>query len=180
MRMKPTRTVVVLYENDSAQKQAVGFCDELVMRFWENCSFDIYWTSFRDLENNTAAQDSKTKTATADIIVFAAEPTGELPLEVALWMQESLAGRNEREGALVGLFKPGESSVRDCHCRIMAHRHGLDYWTEMPREVFQTIPDSPDWYERRAGQVTSVLDDILRQQTPQPKLWELARPRAQS
>ena len=170
--MKPTWSVVVVYESEVVRKRAMDFCDELVVRFWGSWGFDIYWSSFADLGSAAAAELGKRKVAQADIVVVSAEAGGEFPMEFDGWLQESLAARNEKEGALVGLFTPGESGARDGYCRNLAHSHGMDYWTELPRELAQPQPDSPEWCERRAGQVTSVLDEILQQSGTPPRLWQ--------
>jgi hypothetical protein len=73
----------------------------------------------------------------------------------------------------VGLFTGSGNSERDACCRALAHHHGLDYWTEVPRTLHQPQPDSPEWCERRAGHVTMVLEEILRQPKPPAKIHSL-------
>jgi hypothetical protein len=41
----------------------------------------------------------------------------------------------------------------------------MDYVTQLPQDIARSMPDSLDSYTERADQVTSLLDDILRQQT---------------
>ena len=40
----------------------------------------------------------------------------------------------------------------------------MDYLTHVPQDIARAIPDSLDSYSKRADQVTSLLDEILRQQ----------------
>ena len=43
---KVTWSVVVVYEDGAARERAVGFCDQLVSRFWGKCEFDLSWWPF--------------------------------------------------------------------------------------------------------------------------------------
>ncbi len=87
------------------------------------------------------------------------------------WLQQ----RGDREGTLVGLMAPSEEypggeGQKHYYLRNAAHRGALDYLTHIPQDISRPIPDSLDSYTARADQVTSLLDDILRQQTVPPNL----------
>jgi hypothetical protein len=59
---------------------------------------------------------------------------------------------------------PGKSYLRH-----IALRAGMDFATGLPESLEDPIPDSPEVYNDRAAQVTSVLDGILHQ--PAPPRW---------
>jgi hypothetical protein len=76
---------------------------------------------------------------------------------------------------LVGLMEPGADAgnregQKHHYLRKVAHHGAMDYLTTVPPDTCFSIPDSLDSYTERADQVTSLLDDILRQQAPPPSL----------
>ena len=84
--------------------------------------------------------------------------------------------RGEREGAIVGLVteKPapamGVASLKEVYLRHTAHRARMDYLSHVVPTELRAMPDSLDAFRQRAGQVTSVLDQILHKHTPPPPL----------
>jgi hypothetical protein len=46
----------------------------------------------------------------------------------------------------------------------------MDYLTQLPHDIVHEVPDSIDFYTKRAEQMTTVLDGILHQQAPPPHL----------
>ena len=172
LETKATWSVVVVYENPTTQSRAVGFCDELVGRFWKDLQFDMDWWSFDHLATVDSAREAAEKAARADLIIFAASPEGDFPLAVKAWMQVWLSQRGDREGKLVALLDPrgsakGKEGHKHQHLRNAAHHAAMDYLTEVPEDISLAISESLDAYTERAGHVTSLLDDILRRQ-PQP------------
>ena len=119
--------------------------------------------------------DAYNKAATADMILFSMSSAGDLPHEVKLWIERWLNRRSEREGALIGLVtdrpaNPFEiASLKEVYLRHTAHRAKMDYLSHEIPTARKAIPDSIDSYNRRAGQMTSVLDQILRNQ-PTPSI----------
>jgi hypothetical protein len=90
---------------------------------------------------------------------------------VQTWLNQ----RRDREGMLVGLLDPlDDPASREGpkhHClRNAAHRGAMDYLTHVPQHISFSIPDSLDSYTQRADQVTSLLNDVLHQQSPPPNL----------
>jgi len=165
--------VVVVYEDAAARDRAVAFCDQLVGRFWNRFEFEVNWWSFAHLEAATSAHDSAGQAAQADLVIFAAAPEGDFPSSVPAWLETWIDQRADREGMLVGLMEAAESlgplqSQKHHYLRHAAHRGAMDYLTQVPDEISRTIPDSLDSYSQRAGQVTSLLDDILHQPVPPP------------
>ncbi len=175
LQTKAAWSVVVVYEDSAARERAVGFCDQLVGRFWAKCEFDVSWWPFAMLEETRAAKEAAEKAAGADLILFSATPEGDFPLAVKAWIEAWLNQRGEREGMLVGLMEPladpaGREGLKH-HClRNAAHRGAMDYLTHVPQDISLSIPDSLECYTKRADQVTSLLDDILHQQPPPPSL----------
>jgi hypothetical protein len=161
-----------VYEDPATQSRAAGFCDELVGRFWKDLEFDVGWWSFDHLQTVDSAREAADKAARADLIVFAASREGDFPVAVKAWIEVWLGQRGDREGKLVALLDPkgigeGKEGRRHQHLRNAAHHAAMDYLTEVPEDISLEISESLDSYTERAGQVTSLLDDILRRQ-PQP------------
>jgi hypothetical protein len=163
-------SVVVVYEDAATRERAVTFCDQLVSRYWAKCEFDVSWWPFTMLDQAAAGKEAVERAAQADLIVFSATPEGDFPPSVTAWVESWLNQRGEREGMLVGLMEPGadaDNRERQKHhyLRKVAHHGAMDYLTRVPPDTCFSIPDSLDSYTERADQVTSLLDDILRQQT---------------
>jgi hypothetical protein len=168
-------SIVVVYEDAAARERAVAFCDQLVSRYWAQLEFNLSWCSFAVLEDAGSANDAAQKAVCADLVAFATSPEGDLPLPVKTWVETWLARRGDREGILVGLLEPvvgaGGLEGPKHHYLRRAARHGaMDYLTHVPQDISFSIPESLDSYTERADQVTSLLDDILRQQVPPPHL----------
>jgi hypothetical protein len=172
---KATWSVVVVYEDAAARERAVGFCDQLVGRFWEKCDFEVSWWPFTTLEETSSAKEAALKATCADLILFSATPEGDFPLAVKAWIETWRNKRGDREGLLVGLMGPlaaptGREGQKHDYLRTAAHHGAMDYLTHVPQDIAFAIPDSLDSYTQRADQVTSLLADILRQQSPPPIL----------
>jgi hypothetical protein len=173
--MKATWSVAVIYEDAESQETAMTFCDCLVQRFWTQFGFDVSWWPFDLLSDRGPALDAASRAARADLIVFAAKPTSDIPAHLKAWAEGWLRERQDREGTLVCLAAGGEdasspSAATEIYLRHLAHRAGLDFLTEVPHNISFSIPESPESYVQRAQQVTSVLDGILRQPPPPPRL----------
>ena len=165
--------MVAAYEDAAARERAVGFCDQLVGRFWTQVEFDVSWWSFVSLEEVNGAREAVQKAAQAEVIVVSAAPEGDLPAAVKAWIEAWLGLRGEREGVLAGLTGSVdaphvEEGPKHLYLRRAAHLAGLDYLTQVPSHISRAIPDSLESYTERADQVTSLLDGILRQQRPPP------------
>ena len=172
---KATWSVVVVYEDAAARERAVGFCDRLVDRFWAKCDFEVGWWAFTMLEETSSAKEAALKASCADLILFAATPEGDFPLALKAWIETWLNKRGDREGMLVGLMDsladPAGREGQKHHClRNAAHHGAMDYLTHVPQDIAFAMPDSLDSYTQRADQVTSLLNDILHQQSPPPNL----------
>lgn len=164
---KPTWSVVVFHEDAPMRDLAVTFCDGLVERFWARCGFEVDWISFQNLADSDLARVAGEKAARADMIVFAAQPGRELPLDLRAWVQSWVHQRQAREGSLVGLCGSAETACEPhFYLRHLAHHAGLDYLTQLPTHLAQ-IPETLEYCPQRADEKTAVLDSILRH-TPPP------------
>jgi hypothetical protein len=159
------RCVVVVYETPAIREHAVRFCERLA----EECECmpvsEMNWWSFHLLTLPAEGRDAAQKAADADVVVFAMKAGGDLPQDIKLWIENWLNRRGEREGAVVGLLAreaPHDiAPFREIYLRHIARRAGMDYLSHAAPTATKAIPDSLDSYSQRAGQVTSVLDDIL-------------------
>ena len=159
--------VVVLYEGPAPREHALGFCNNLAGRHRDEIDLEVHWWSFTLLANSALARDAMSKAANADMVVFAMNYDQDLPREIKLWVEGWLEKRGQLEGALVGLVDrrhdPAEiACLKEVYLRQVAHRAGMDYLSESPPTEARAIPNSLESYNQRAGEVTSVLDQILR------------------
>lgn len=173
----PTDTwkVLAIYEDAETRRHAVEVCDKLMKRFWGGVGFDVAWEPFESIENAPLEASRIRKAAEAYLVLFATHPQHPLPAGVKTWIEGWIQTRGDREGVLVGLHDPGagvSGSVEEkyLYLRNAAHRGGLDYLTELPEEFSRFLPDSVESYSARADVVTSVLNEILRQQPAPPTL----------
>jgi hypothetical protein len=172
---RKTWSVVVVYEDDPARGRAVVFCDQLVGKFWARFEFDVSWWSFARLADAASATEAADRAIAADLIAFATNREGDFPPPVKTWVETWLTRRGDREGLLIDLLDPvvaagGGEGWKQQYLRDAAHHGALDYLTQIPQDISLTIPDSLDSFSQRADTVTSLLDDILHQQTPPPNL----------
>jgi hypothetical protein len=173
MEGKPIWSVVIVYENNAARDEATRFCNQLVEKFWSQCEFDLSWLSFEKLHTLKFATEAARKAAEADLVIFSAQPEGDMPIAIEAWIEHWLSQRREREGALVGLLgqQPGrapELAGKHVFLRRIANRAGMDYLTQVPETFGYPIPDSIESCADRAHRVTGVLDEILHQQPAPP------------
>lgn len=164
--------VVVLYEGPAIREHAVRFCERLAQE-QKSTAVEMNWWSFHLLAHPALAGDAVQKAADADVVIFAMDGSGDLPDEIKLWIERWLNKRGEREGALVGLLNCQDgtrdvASFREIYLRHTARRAGMDYLSQGAPTVTKAIPDSIDSFSERAGQVTSVLDNILHKHPPRP------------
>lgn len=167
--MKSTWSVIVAYGNAKARARAVLFCETLIKRFWTRLNFEVAWVSFEELKDDTTSRTNAHRAAGADLVVFATEAGESLPWYVAGWVESWVAQRQEREGTFAALQAQetvlGESAGL-LYLRQIAHRAGMDFLTDVPEHIPDPFAETPEVYTARARQVTTVLDDILRQSSP--------------
>ena len=160
--MKATWRIAVVYEDSKTRARAVQFCDLLVERFWSLYSFDLSWWSFDDLMQDHVAHDAAAKAAAADLLLFSTHANSSMPANLEEWNEGWLALRNRREGWLLGLVDGGQGAgARHKYLRQAAHRGGMDYLTELPKDLPHRFSDSMESYTERARQISGVLEQIL-------------------
>lgn len=164
---------VVFYETALAREPAAEFCRHLT----DDHSMTIDWFSFDALSEAASAARATRKASIADLLLFSMTFDGDLPREVKTWIEGLLVERHEREGAIVGLIldRPQnisvEVSLKEIYLRHTAKRAGMDYLSHGTPAQLNAMPDSIDSFNQRAGQMTSVLDQILRTPVvPPPRL----------
>ncbi len=168
-----SKCVAVVYETPAIREHAVRFCERLAHEHESAPTAETNWWSFHLLCHSEAGADAAQKAALADVVIFAMDATGDLPDDIKLWIENWLNKRGDREGALVGLLAREERSYdvppfREIYLRHIAHRAGMDFLSHAAPTAAKAIPDSLDSFSKRAGQMTSVLDNILhtRPRTP--------------
>jgi hypothetical protein len=161
--MKPTWSVAVLYDDVEAREAATVFCDQLVQKFWAEFQFDVSWWPFTAAKEPRAAKEAAKKAAQAELLIFAPHPDREIPPELVDWVELWLTLRGRREGAMArtGTASTHAGARNELYLRNVAHRAGVDYLTDVPQTIRESIPESPESCTARAEQMTSVLDEIL-------------------
>lgn len=167
---------LVIVVCESSSESAAEYCRQLEERYRHRQPLDIRWWSFSALGTPAAAWKAAEEAAAANTIIFSLTPAGDLPAEVKAWIERWVSKRRNCEGSLVGLVErpggaAGVASLKEVFLRHTAHRAGMDYLSHEWKVAFESMPDSPDSYNQRAAQRTSVLDEILRRLPPPP--WSL-------
>ena len=166
----------MLYENPATRERAVKLCDDFVTKSGGDPEPEVHWQSFAELGSSGTADPAAEAAAVAEIIIFAISAQGDLPAHVKSWTEKWLGKRGEREGVLIGLLLDGRNNpceiacLKEVYLRHLAHRAGMDYLTHLPALTRAVIPDSLDAFNERAGQTSSLLDDILHQPFVPPSL----------
>src|SRR4051812_2460954 len=88
--MKPSWTVVALYEDEKCREEAVSYCDSLVARFWSTADLAVHGASVSDLEDHATFRNSAAQAAVARYLVFALRPSGEISPTVRGWVDSWL------------------------------------------------------------------------------------------
>jgi hypothetical protein len=168
--------VLVLYESPAGRERAISFCEEFTKQSGAAAELGVRCFSFDSLKVPAKSDEAISNAEKADLIVFAVTSVGDLPAEIKIWTENWLGKRGEREGALVGLIlgdaaNPCEiACLKEVYLRHLAHRAGMDYLSHVPPMIPREIPDSLDSFSQRAGQVTSVLDEILHTRFVPPRI----------
>ena len=158
-------SVVVLCENSALYGYARAACEQMAKKYPIGAEFQFRWWLFDDLTDSQERLAAIGAAASADMIVFAVSSEGELPEMIKAWVEEWLFERGGREGTIVGLFPDtGEicTTRKYCYLRQIACRGQMDFMSALPAILPSKLPDNFDWVSRRAGEVTSVLNEILR------------------
>lgn len=167
VRNQPAGWLIVLYENPAARELAVGFCEKFARESCADVGLGVNWYSFEDLTVPASMEAAANVAVAADLLAFSVTASGDLSAAIKLWTKNWLLRRGEREGWLVGLVLEDGAELRRVAClkeiylRHLAHRAGMDYLSHFPAKIPRAIPDSLDSFNRRAEQVTPVLDEIL-------------------
>jgi len=170
--MKATCSVIVIYQDADTRAAAMAFCDGLVAKFWARFNFEIGWWSFHDLEQEQSAQEALQKAVDAGVVIFVSSSQNSIPFQLQHWIERWLCRRGEREGVLIDLSEAshGKGGPGLTYLRKVAHQAGMDYLTQMPQSFAEPLPESPESVANLAGQVSSVLEEILKRRPRPPQV----------
>jgi hypothetical protein len=149
----------------------MAVCDHLVQQFWAEVEFKFHWWRTDFLQNSGMAATAAGNAADADFIIICTGADSELSPAVNAWFESWIGRRGGREGALIDLTEAGVALTggaqhKQLQLRKAARRAMMDYLTTVPSAISGTLPDSFESAAFRAGQVTSVLDEILHPPPP--------------
>lgn len=170
--VKESWSVTVLYEDTEVRQRAMQVCDHLMRHFWSEIEFDFNWWRFSFLTEQVLAERAASHLWDSDAIIIALQPDGQLPMQLAAWLEQSMARRGIRGGAFIALFgAEGDSPAQaapatNAKLRALAQRSGMDYLTEAPNVLPGSLPDSLDNFNQRAEEHTTIMDNILKYPPP--------------
>ena len=165
---RETWAVAVVYEDTVTRDRAMSVCDGLVQQFWTEVEFEISWWRENYLADSAIARQAGAAAANADLIVFSTHAGGELTAGTTAWIETWLDTRKTREGALIGLIGTADDSIANTdlkhrYLNQIAERGGLDYLSSVLPNPVRELEDYFESIHRRADQMTSVLDQILKE-----------------
>lgn len=163
-----TWAVVVVYEDTLTRDRALAVCDMLVQHFWTKVEFEFNWWREAFLTDSIIAREASWYAANADLIIFSIHAEGELSAGTTAWIETWLDKRGKRDGALIGLLgtpadPKTEVDLKHRYLRQIAQHGGLDYLSSILPITQREVENSIELIHQRAGQMTSVLDQILNQ-----------------
>jgi hypothetical protein len=163
---RETWAMAVVYEDTLTRDRAMAVCDQLVHRFWGEVDFEFSWWREAFLTDSTIAAEAAGAAVNADLILFSTHAEGGLSAGTRAWIETWLDKRGKREGALIDLIGTSDDSGTGAapthpYLRQIAERGGLDYVSFDFPITPQVMEDSIESIHHRAGQITSVLDQIL-------------------
>jgi hypothetical protein len=169
--------VVVIYEDVPTRQRAMSACDFLMQQLWSEVEFEFHWWRTDFLEQPEMAQVAAEQAARADFVIFCCRAEGEVSPGLRAWCERWIEERQGRDGALLNLTEgeaPGAdvSSSVETFLRGVARLAMLDYFTTVRQTGAGTLPGSFEEVERRASEISSVLDEILHQ-PPRPPSFGL-------
>lgn len=176
-RTKEICGVVVIYEDTATRQRAMAACDFLMQQLWSEVEFDFHWWRADFLEHAVMAHAAAEQAAAADFLIICSSAENELSPALKTWFESWIEDRHGRDGALLNLTetdltKTGTTRSMETFLRGFARRAMLDYFATTPQTVTGTLPSSFEEVERRASQMSSVLDEILNQ-PPRPPSFGL-------
>jgi hypothetical protein len=174
---KENCSVVVIYEDATTRQRAMDACDFLMQQLWLEVEFDFHWWRADFLEHAPMAQAAAEQAVNADFVIVSSKAENEPSSTMKAWFESWIEDRHGRDGALLDLTTTGLTDTGNIwptamFLRGVARRAMLDYLTTTPQTMTGTLPSSYEEVEWRASQVSSLLDEILRQ-PPRPPSFGL-------
>ena len=155
---------VVIYETPADRDHVLKLSPPLELP----SEFD--WAAFRSIENGTVGEAFFQKAAGAQALIVAARSEGDFSPRLKSWLDRWAFKRANAKGILIGLFADRKTTnlptTKELFLRQMAHQGGVEYRSRL--EPAGNVPDSLESYSERAGQVTTVLDNILKNRPTAP------------
>lgn len=170
-------SVVVVYEDAVTRQRAMTACDFLMQQLWSEVEFDFHWWRADFLEHAAMAQTAAEQAVDADFLIVCSNSENLMSPALKTWFESWIEDRHGRDGALLDLTESELTTTATAHSmetflRSVARRAMLDYFATTPQTVTGTLPSTFEEAERRASQMSSVLDEILNQH-PRPPSFGL-------
>ncbi len=168
---KESCTVLVLYEDAATRQRGLAACDYLVQNFWAEVEFEFHWWRTDFLAEASLAAAAAEMASKANLIFLCSAVTREPSATLKAWFDSWIENRPEREGMLVNLIT-GDGPTHHPHAgelflRDISRRADLDYLGTFPQTSTGTFPSSVMDAERRAHEMSAVLDELLHE-SPRP------------
>jgi hypothetical protein len=171
-RLATNCRAVIAHEHDPASGERVKqLCRSLDAELGGELHFEFGWWDFGQLGDSQQLHTAAEQVADADLILLSVHAGNELPRPVQDWIEAGLARRCKHGGAVAVLLGPahvpGESGwPLDSYLRYLAEQADMEFWASTPCETSEPMPASLDVFTARASEVTTVLENILKEETP--------------
>lgn len=168
---KESCSVLVLYEDVATRQRGLAACDYLVQNFCAEVDFEFHWWRTDFLADASLAAAAAEEASQANLIFLCSAATREPSATLIAWFDSWIESRLAGEGMLVNLLtgaapmhhpQAGELFLRD-----ISRRADLDYLGTFPQTSTGTFPSTVMDAERRANQMSAVLNELLRK-SPRP------------
>jgi hypothetical protein len=145
----------------------------LVRAFWTEIDFRFAWCRFRFLDDAPLAAAAAAEAARAELVLFVWSSEGDLPLAVRNWGDSWAEKRPARASALVALstarsVESAQELPASQYLRSLARRAGMDFLASREEGGFDSVPEVMRQMERRANDLSQVLENLLRRPLPPP------------
>jgi len=169
--------VLVVYEDTATRQRAMSACDFLMHQFWSEVEFDFHWWRTDFLEHPSMARAAAEQAIEADFLIVCSGSQCQFSPALQRWFDSWVEQRHGRDGALLDLTSSNTTATVTAgsvgvFLRGVARRAMLDYFATTTQTATGTLPSSFEDVERRASEISSVLDEILNQ-PPRPPSFGL-------
>ena len=166
-------SVAVIYDDSASRGRAIELCDHLIRHFWQDMQFRVNWWKSAHLDDADIAPAAAWSVRHAEIVIFSAVNRSELPVAQQTWLQSALPNPAADGRMLIGFAAGASGPTADASplllalqkCALLAGMGFLPRLAPGPELLAGAAQ-----HGRGAAGMTSVLQSILQQSLPAPRL----------